>query len=141
MKKTLKIVCAIAVAGGAWCLVELFSRMLLHSRVERLGEKALPKALVENGGTIYCRMKADDFRFPLPPGSRALAPTVTSGGFDWLDGIVEVQFEGSNQITAEEYERWLSGKLQTGGSIIAKPSAGGLSIKFHYFGDTEESFI
>ena len=135
MRKTLKIVCVIVIMGGAWCLVEFFSRMLLHSRVERLGEKALPKVSVEQQDTIYCRMKADDFRFFLPPGSRALAPIVTSGGFDWLDGTVEVQFEGSNNITAEEYERWLSDKLQTGGSIIAKPSPGGLIIKFHYFGD------
>jgi hypothetical protein len=59
-------------------------------------------------------MKADDFRFPLPPESRVLPPIILSGGFDTVDGSVEVRFERSNPVT---------------------PIPGGLSIKFHYFGD------
>ena len=79
-------------------------------------------------------MKADDFRFPLPPGSRATNQVVT-GGFDTVDGSVEARFETTNQFTAVEYERWLSGKLQVGGNITAEPIPNGLLIKFNYFGD------
>ena len=79
-------------------------------------------------------MNADDFRFPLPPGSRATNSVIT-GGFDTVDGSVEVRFETTNQFTAGEYENWLSGKLQVGGSVTAEPIPGGLLIKFRYFGD------
>lgn len=108
--------------------------LFLNSRIERLGEKNLPKILVERGRTIYCRMKADDFRFPLPPGTRAANPAV-AGGFDTVDGSVEAQFEGTNRVTASEYEDSLSGKVQVGGQITAQTIPGGLLIKFHYFGD------
>jgi hypothetical protein len=90
--------------------------------------------MVEHGNTIYCRMKADDFRFPLPPLSRATNLVIT-GGFDTVDGSVEARFESTNQVTASEYERSLSGHMQTGGQITAEAIPGGLSIKFHYFGD------
>jgi hypothetical protein len=100
-----------------------------------MGEKDLPKILIR-GNSVYCRMKADDFRFPLPPGSRAVNPVVR-GGFDTVDGSVEARFDGtgSNQITAIEYEDSLSGKVQTGGQISVQPTPDGLLIKFHYFGD------
>src|SRR5438552_11466237 len=86
--------------------------LFLNSRIERLGEKNLPEILVQ-GATIYCRMKADDFRFPLPPASRALNPVVT-GGFDTVDGSVEARFDGANWVTASEYETSLSRKVQVG---------------------------
>jgi hypothetical protein len=108
--------------------------LFLNSRIDRLGENHLPKILVERGNTIYCRMKADDFRFPLPPGSRPLNPTVR-GGFDTADGSVEVRFEGSNSVTVSEYKVFLAGKVQAGGEIRAQTIPGGLLIKFHYFGD------
>jgi hypothetical protein len=106
----------------------------LDSRIERLGEKGLPKIKVERGGTIYCRMKADDFRFPLLPGSRAVNPLIT-GGFDTVDGTVEARLDGTNRLTASQYENFLSGKVQVGGRITAQEIPEGLLIKFHYFGD------
>ena len=135
MKRVVQIVCAIVVVGMGWCLVEFLSRMLFNSRVERLGERGLPKVFVENQGVIHCRMKADDFRFPLPPGTHVLTSAVTDGGFDWADGAVQIQFEGTNAITADQYKSWLSDKLQIGASITAEPLPRGLVIKFHYFGD------
>jgi hypothetical protein len=80
-------------------------------------------------------MKADDFRFPLPPESRVLPPIILSGGFDTVDGSVEVRFERSNPVTPIDYESWLSGRMQVGGYVTADSVPGGLSIKFHYFGD------
>ena len=111
-----------------------FSPRFLNSKIERIHEKNLPRILVEKGTTIYCRMKADDFRFPLPPGSRA-AHWVVTGGFDTVDGGVEARFENANQVTAIEYEHWLLGKVQVGGQVTAQTFPGGLTIKFHYFGD------
>ena len=80
-------------------------------------------------------MQADDFRLPLPPGSSAKPPVITSGGFDCVDGTVKVKFGNSNQMTAAEYESWLSKRLQAGGSVSVTTIPEGLSIKFHYFGD------
>ena len=106
-----------------------FSRLFLTSKIERLGEKNLPKILVENGGIINCRMKAADFRFPAPPGSRAANLMLTS------TGSVEARFQSSNQVTASEYENWLSGKVQVGGWVTVHSVPGGLLIKFSHFGD------
>jgi len=112
---------------------EFIAPLVFNSRVERLHENNLPKVVVE-GSTIYCRMKADDFRFSLPRGSHATNAVVT-GGFDTVDGSVEARFDGTNRITAGEYETSLSGRVQVGGQITAQTVPGGLVIKFHYFGD------
>jgi len=127
------LVCAALFAGAGWAVIR-FSPLFLNSRIERIGEKGLPKLRIEDGGYVYCRMKADDFRFPLPPGSRAVNPVI-SGGFDTVDGSLEARFDGTNRVTASEYENSLSGKVQMGGQITAQPIAGGLLIKFRYFGD------
>src|SRR6266704_2034874 len=77
MKAFAALVSTALVAGLVWAVVS-FSPLFLSSRIERLDEKGLPKVMVEKGGIIYCRMRADDFRFPLPPGSHALVPIITS---------------------------------------------------------------
>ena len=120
--------------GAFWFADEKLAPLFLNSRIERLGEKNLPQIQTEKGGIIHCRMKADDFSFPLPPESRAVNLAVT-GGFDSVDGSVEARFEGTNQITASQYEQWLSDKVQVGGYVTAERVSGGLLIKFHYFGD------
>ena len=134
MKVVLILIGVALVAVAIWFADDFIAPLLLNSRIERLPEKNLPKVLVERGSTIYCRMKADDFRFPLPPGSRAVNLAVT-GGFDTVDGTVEVRFDGTNRVAAGEYENLLSGKVQVGGKITARTIPGGLLIKFHYFGD------
>jgi hypothetical protein len=135
MKAVAIMVCAAVVVA----LIALFANahiapLFFNSRLERLHENGLPKIVVEGGGTIYCRMKADDFRFRLPPGSRATNAVVT-GGFDTVDGSVEARFEGGKQITPSEYAAWLSGTVQVGGQVTGEIIPGGLLIKFHYFGD------
>lgn len=134
MRAIVLLVCVVLFAGAAWAVIAL-SPLFLNSKIERLHEKNLPKILVENGGVIYCRMKADDFRLPLPPGSRAVNPVITSGGFDTVDGTVEARFESTNQLTVGEYKAWLAGKVQVGGEIHVETTPDGLLIKFHYFGD------
>jgi hypothetical protein len=134
MRVVVMLVCAALLAGAVWGVIAL-SPLFLNSKIERIHEKNLPKILVEKGGIIYCRMKADDFRFPLPPGSRAANPVIASGGFDTVDGTVEARFDGTNRPTAAEYKGWLSGKVQVGGEIHVQTTPEGLLIKFHYFGD------
>jgi hypothetical protein len=128
------LVCTALVMAAIWFADDTIGPLFLNSRIERLGEKNLPTILAEKGGMIHCRMKADDFRFPLPPGSRAVS-LVVKGGFDTVDGSVEARFESTNQITASQYEGWLSDKVQAGGQVTAQAISGGLLIKFHYFGD------
>jgi len=138
MKTSATISAAVAgivlVIGAFWVIDDSLAPLFLNSRIERLGEKNLPRILVEKKNTIYCRMKADDFRFPLPPGSHAINPVAT-GGFDSVDGIVEARFVESNHFTADQYNRWLSGKIPDGGQITSESIPGGILIKFHYFGD------
>ena len=133
----MKIVAAIfgaaLLAGAAFAVVK-FSPLFLNSKIERIHEKNLPTIRIEKPGTVCCRMKADDFRFPLPPGSLAVNPVVT-GGFDTVQGSVETRFQDTNHITANEYENWLSGKVPVGGWVTAQTIPSGLLIKFHYFGD------
>jgi hypothetical protein len=122
------------IAVAAWGVIR-FSPLFLNSKIERIHEKNLPRIILQKGGVVYCRMKADDFRFPLPPGSTATNALLTSGGFDTVYGTVEARFQGSKQMTADEYEKWLPGKVQIGGWVTAQPATQGLLIKFQYFGD------
>jgi len=134
IKIALMLVCAAFFVAVIWIVNDFFAPLFLNSRIERLGETNLPKIMVENGNIVYCRMKADDFRFPLPPNSRAVNPIVT-GGFDTVDGTIQVQFDSTNRITPYEYGNWLSGRIQIGASITSETISNGLLIKFHYFGD------
>ena len=68
-------------------------------------------------------------------GSQSYGNPVVTGGFDTVDGSVEARFNGTNRVTAGEYESSLAGKIQVGGQVRAETIPGGLLIKFHYFGD------
>jgi len=128
------LICVALIAAALWFVDDFIAPLLLNSRIERLAENNLPTVVVENGSTLYFRMKADDFRFPLPPGTCASNAVVT-GGIDTIDGSVEARFVGTNQVTASQYEGWLVGKVKSGGSVKATATSGGLLIKFSYFGD------
>ena len=126
------LVCAVLLSGAMLAAIKL-SPLFLNSRIERIGERHLPQILIQRGNLVYCRMKADDFSFPLPSGSRAKNPILTSGGFDTVEGTVEACFESTNHVTAHEYLKSL--KLQAGGQVTAGTIPGGLLIRFNYFGD------
>ena len=135
MKKLFPILLCTAMLAVAILFANSFiAPLMFHSRIERLGETNLPSIRVESGGIIYCRMKADDFSFPLPPASHATNLAVT-GSFNTVDGTVEARFDGTNQLTADQYKDSLVGRLSPGGYITADHIPGGLLIKFHYFGD------
>ena len=127
------VACVLVIAGLFW-LNSHVAPLWFDSRIDRLWERNLPKIRMEKEGIVYCRMKTDDFRFPLPLGTRATNLVVT-GGFDTVNGSVEARFDSTNQVTAHEYETSLSGKIQDGGQVKAQSIPGGLLITFHYFGD------
>ena len=135
MRIVVILVCAVLFGALLWFADDFVAPLFLNSRIERLGERDLPKAVVEKGGILYCRMNADDFRLPLPPGTHVNPPIIVSGGFDTVEGKVEARFDGAHQMTPMEYESWLSGRLQVGAQYTAESIPGGLSIKFSYFGD------
>jgi len=134
MKKLFPILLCTAMLAVAILFANSFiAPLMFHSRLERLGETNLPSIRVESGGIIYCRMKADDFSFPLPPASHATNLAVT-GGFDTVDGSVAALFDGTNQLTADQYQDSLIGRLSPDARITAGHIPGGLLIKFHYMG-------
>lgn len=124
--------CAVA---STWFLDRFLAPLFFNSYIERLGEKDLPKATIEPGNIVHCRMKADDFLFPLPPESRA-TNLVLTGGFDTVHGTVEVYFDDHRDRKLLNWDgRSGNYKLQIGGNISYKPIPGGLLIEFDYFGD------
>lgn len=137
--KDASIFIAIFVAGvlvfeAIHFLDDTIAPLFLNSRIERLGERNLPRIVVERDNVVYCRMNADDFRFPLPSGSRA-TNLVVSVGFDTVDGSIEARFDKPGGMRAGEYQSFLAGKVPEGGQVTVQTIAGGLLIKFHYFGD------
>jgi hypothetical protein len=138
IRSVVAAVISIAVVGllavVLWFVDYTLAPLLLNSRIERLGEKNLPKIMIERGSTVYCRMAADDFRFPLPRDARAVKFTV-SGGFDTVDGYVLVVFDKPNHMTAIEYEDWVAKRVHEGGQVTAAEGLNGFTIKFRYFGD------
>lgn len=117
-----------------WFADSFIAPLFLNSRIERLGENDLPRIRIEVGNVVYCRMKADDFRFPLPTGTIATNAMVT-GGFDTVDGSVEAHFAANRVISPSQYENSLRGRLKAGANVTAAQVPGGLLIRFHYFGD------
>ncbi|HEV7403524.1 MAG TPA: hypothetical protein VGO11_11375 [Chthoniobacteraceae bacterium] len=135
MSKKLLFLCAVAVlAGGIWYLWPriFFMRDSLPGREH---EDGLPKVTIENGSVVYCRMRADDFRFPLPRGSRARPPVLESGSFDQVKGRIEVELNDANERVAMLYTESMRKSVPRGGYVFASPIPGGLQISFQYFGD------
>jgi hypothetical protein len=106
--------------------------LFLNSRIERLGEKNLPKIQLEKGCTIYCRMSACDFRFPLPKGARIARADTVSGGFDTIKGAVYVTNEDGTAVDLQAYSGLLrkqNFKVQPGFSSEADPPWAGTPAK------------
>ena len=135
--KALKV-CGISLLLGLliWFVVAN-STLLLNSKMDRLTEEGLPTITIEGDNTVYCRMKADDFRFPLPPGAVAVNPRIVSGSFDTVKGSLIVTFPEGRPMSPRRYEEWLKARLQTGGWVTASKNreTEGMLVTFSYFGD------
>jgi len=113
------------------------STLFTNSRIDRVLESDLPQITTENERIVYCRMQADDFRFPLPPHGTALDPQISSGGYDTVEGSVRVRYIGGFGMSSAQYEEWLRERLQTGGWVTVKngEASADLIVSFSYFGD------
>ncbi len=127
----------VALLGAAIWFAAANSTLLLDSRLGRLWEDNLPKISIEEEKTVYCRMKADDFRFPLPPGATVLDLEIASGSFDSVEGHVRVRFPAKEGMSARECEYWLRERLHVGGQINVEDDrkTNNILIRFSYFGD------
>ena len=130
VKKTIALCAILVLVFLAWLVLPSF----YHMGISRLreSENGLPKVTVESGGIVYCRMQADDFRFQLPAGSHPQPPVLQSGGFDTVDGNIDVNLDGVTLRALEEFERQ---HLQAGALVETSSIPGGLAIHFTYFGD------
>lgn len=133
MKKKPFIICIVCLLCGILCFLffdEVIAPLLFDSYVERINETGLPRGTIENG-YVYCRMKAADFRLPLPAGCHATNLVITQGGFDWVDGSVQILFDKS-----AGFGSGLQNRLPEGGSAeVEFTTNGSMYLKFHYFGD------
>jgi hypothetical protein len=77
--------------------------------LSRTGEK-LPAIFVEDGNTVYCRMRYCDFRFPLPNGGQIVWTNIESGGFDTIKGTVYVIETNRTPINLRVYAELLEKK-------------------------------
>lgn len=75
----------------------------------RIHEK-LPALFVENGNTVYCRMKACDFRFPLPDDVSIIGTNITDGGFDTIHGAIYIVGTNGGPVNLREYADFLQKK-------------------------------
>jgi len=67
----------------------------------------LPAVFVENGSTVYCRMKYCDFRFPLPSNVHIVGTNLESGGFDTINGAIYVIGTNGVPISLRNYAEFL----------------------------------
>ena len=67
----------------------------------------LPAVSIENGDTIYCRMRYCDFRFPLPAKARIVRSDPVTGGADTINGAIYVVGPDGRPISVRSYAEFL----------------------------------
>ncbi len=115
--------------------------------------ESLPTAVVEGGHTVYCRMRCCDFRFPLPSDAVLEHFDHVRGGFDTIDGSVQVTPASGTSLDMRAYAQLLeqhgfhaqapdtcslfaSSTKPRGGSIqVSAATPATATIQFSYFGD------
>jgi hypothetical protein len=105
-------------------------------QLSRRNEK-LPTVSIENGNTVYCRMAACDFRFPLPNGSHVTMIDLSEGGFDTVNGTVNVVATNGASINLDSYTKQIDNyHLEEGGNVqFSEITNHTIEIRFSYFGD------
>ena len=67
----------------------------------------LPAVSIENGDTIYCRMRYCDFRFPLPAKASIVRSDPVTGGADTINGAIYVVGPDGRPISVRSYAEFL----------------------------------
>jgi hypothetical protein len=98
----------------------------------RAGEK-LPSISVENGDTLYCRMRYCDFRFPLPDKTHIVRTNPITGGADTINGDIYV-IDPDGRVAPEEGFR--CGAMRRLGLFRSNKQPGGCAICERYQCDT-----
>jgi hypothetical protein len=101
------ILAALAVLAFVALVIRLMMPPL--SSFARANEK-LPAVIIENGNTVYCRMKSCDFRFPLPDKSHVVWTNIDDGGFDTIHGSIHVIGTDGGPINLQKYAEFLRDK-------------------------------
>jgi hypothetical protein len=123
----------VLVVLGLWHLVNAsIAPLLFNARIERINEPTLPRIIIEQGPVVYCRMRADGFRLPLPGGAVLREVRLTNGRFDSAEGWVEMGVK--DERTVAEFERSLLA-LPPGATVGLEGSGSRLWVSFRYFGD------
>ncbi len=115
--------------------------------------ESLPTAVIEDGHTVYCRMRYCDFRFPLPPECVVEHIGTVQGGFDTIDGSLRISASSGASLDMRAYAQLLQQRgfqveapdafslfagstRPLGGSIeVSLDTATTATIRFGYFGD------
>jgi hypothetical protein len=58
---------------------------------------------VQDGKTVYCRMRDCDFYFPLPSGARIQSTDPVTGGDDTIDGFLYVTDKNGGPVDLNAY--------------------------------------
>jgi hypothetical protein len=75
-----------------------------------LTHEKLPAVYVETGGTVYCRMRYCDFRFPLPSNVHIVWTNLDGGGFDTINGAIYVVGTNGGPVNLRDYAEFLQKK-------------------------------
>lgn len=67
----------------------------------------LPAVTIENGHTVYCRMRYCDFRFPLPDKARVVKIDPVTGGADTINGAIYLVGSDGEPIKLRTYAELL----------------------------------
>jgi hypothetical protein len=86
--------------------------------LQRTNEK-LPTVNIQNGDTVYCRMRMCDFSFPLPDGARVVRTNIDDGGGDTINGEVYVAGPMGGPVNMRAYAEQLEKK-----DFVAAPCDG-----------------
>ncbi len=100
------LVCLAAAALAGFVFYGFYKMKPPFNRVD----EKLPTITVENGDTIYCRMRYCDFRFPLPDAAKIVRTGPVTGGADTIDGAIYLVGSNGGPVKMRAYAELLQKK-------------------------------
>lgn len=99
----------ICLAAIAFVILVVYVLMPPIRSFSRMHEK-LPAVSIENGDTVYCRMRYCDFRFPLPDKAHIVRIGSVTGGADTINGAIYLVGPDGGPIKMRAYAELLQRK-------------------------------
>lgn len=97
------LVCLAAVAFAALIVYVVMPPIRSFSRMH----EKLPAVSIENGDTVYCRMRYCDFRFPLPDKAHVVRTDPVTGSADTINGTIYVVGPDGRPMSVRSYAEFL----------------------------------